>query len=35
MQIINSSEITQDYYDYLELEKIDIVSQVLSEVQQD
>ena len=32
MKIINSSEITPDYYDYIDLEKIDIVSQVLSEV---
>ena len=34
MEIINSSEITDEYYDYLELEKTDIVSQVLKEVKQ-
>jgi hypothetical protein len=35
MKIINSSEITPDYYDYIELEKIEVVSQVLSEVKED
>ena len=32
MKIINSNELTEKYYDYLELEKIEVVSQILNEV---
>ena len=35
MKIINASELTEKYYDYLELEKIEVVSQILNEVKND
>jgi len=35
MKIINANELTEKYYDYLELEKIEVVSQILNEVKKD
>lgn len=35
MKIINAEHLTKKYYDYLELEKIKIVSQILSEIKKD
>ena len=35
MKIINANKLTEKYYDYLELEKIEVVSQILNEVKND
>ncbi|MBW6451629.1 MAG: histidinol dehydrogenase [DPANN group archaeon] len=35
MEIINSNDLTNKYYEYLELEKIEVVNQILNEVKTD